>query len=332
MRYRSLGRTGVKISEVSLGTWQLGGSDWGDVSDDDALRILHEATDQGMNFLDTADVYGGGRSEQLIGRFLKETKHTIYVATKLGRRGDGGNGWPQNFTLKAVREHTQQSAARMGVETIFLTQWHCIPTEEYTRGEVFEHLRTIQKEGLIQHWGCSVESVEEGLCCLEHDDCASLQVIYNIFRQKLTTELLAHAGRKGVGILARVPLASGLLTGRFKADHKFGEKDHRNYNADGDAFNVGETFAGVPFDRGVAFADRIKQILKPSGGVSMAQLALRWILDDANVSAVIPGASKLSQVQSNAAASNLAPLPDDVHEQLRELYVTEIRPHIRGKY
>lgn len=332
MQYRTLGKTGAEVSEVGLGTWQLGGADWGNISDDDALKVLHRSLDLGVNFIDTADVYGSGRSEELIGRFLKELKGRtpVYVATKLGRRGDAGNGWPQNFTLDAARRHTQDSLKRLGVDSIFLQQWHCIPTEDMRRGEVFDHLRTLKKEGLIQHWGVSIESVEEGLLCIAHDDCATLQVIYNIFRQKLTTELLPQAKARNVGILARVPLASGLLSGKFKPGHRFDPKDHRSYNADGQKFNVGETFAGVPFERGAEFAQEIEQIVGAKG--ELAAKALRWVLDDDAVSTVIPGATKISQAESNAGASSLPRLSEDAHRKLRDLYAREIAPAIRGKY
>jgi len=330
MKYRTLGKTGAKISEVGIGTWQLGGADWGDVPEHDALAILRHSVELGVNFIDTADVYGSGRSETLIGRFLKETKHKLFVATKLGRHGDPG--WPANFTLETIRKHTQDSLQRLGVESLFLQQLHCIPTEEYCKGEVFEHLRTLKREGLIQNWGVSVESVEEGLICLKHADCATLQVIYNIFRQKLTDELLPQAKAKQVGILARVPLASGLLAGKFKPGHKFAEKDHRNYNRDGGAFNVGETFAGVPFDKGLVFAEEIRKILDAAGAAPMPQKALRWVLDHDEVSTVIPGATKLGQAESNARASDLPPLGKDIHQKLRQLYLKEIAAAIRGKY
>jgi len=332
MKYRTLGRTGAKVSEVGLGTWQLGGSDWGNISDDNALEILHRSVELGVNFFDTADVYGAGRSEELIGKFLKQAKSKVYVATKLGRRGGAAGGWPNNFKLETIRQHTQDSLKRLGVDSIFLQQWHCIPTEEMRRGEVFEHLRTIKKEGLIQNWGCSVESVEEGLICIKHDDCAALQVIFNIFRQKLTDELLPQCNAKNVGILARVPLASGLLSGQFKPGHQFGEKDHRSYNANGEKFNAGETFAGVGFVKGVELAQKVHGILKPDDSATMAQKSLRWILDNDAVSTVIPGATKLSQAESNARASDLMPLSGPVHQQLRDLYSREIASAIRGKY
>mgnify|MGYP005842744999 CR=1 FL=1 len=330
MKTRALGKTGVQVSEVGIGTWQLGGVDWGDVSESDALAILKRSVELGVNFIDTADVYGSGRSETIIGKFLKQVSSPIYVATKLGRRSDPG--WPGNFTLETMRKHTQDSLRRLGVDCIFLQQLHCIPTEEYRKGEVFENLRTLKKEGLIQHWGVSVESVEEGLICMQHPDCATLQVIFNIFRQKLVDELFPQAKAKGAGILARVPLASGLLAGKFHKGYQFAPSDHRSYNRDGDKFNVGETFAGVPFEKGVELAEKIRVILEPAGPAPMAQKALRWVLDHDAVSTVIPGATKISQAESNAAASNLHPLSGDIHRRLRELYRKEIAAAIRGKY
>ena len=332
MKYRPFGKTGVSVSEIGLGTWQLGSADWGNIDESDAIAILQRSVDLGVNFIDTADVYGMGHSERTIGKFLKQSGHDLHVVTKLGRRHDEPNGWPQNFTLDVMRRHVQDSLTHLGVDSIFLEQLHCIPTEELRRGEVFDHLRTLKQEGLIQHWGVSVETVEEGLICLEHDDCASLQVIYNIFRQKLTDELLPQAKAKNVAIIARVPLASGLLAGKFTADHAFDTSDHRNYNANGECFNVGETFAGVPFDKGVELANQAKAILSPTESVPMAQQALRWILDNDAVSTVIPGAGKLSQAESNAAASDLAALSDDVHAELRSLYASAIKTQIRGAY
>jgi aryl-alcohol dehydrogenase-like predicted oxidoreductase len=333
MKYRNFGRTGAMISEVGLGTWQLGGADWGSISEKDALSILHKAVEKGINFIDTADVYGMGRSEQIIGKFLRETREKVYVATKLCRKEwVERKGWPEKFTLEMARQDCINSIRNLGVESIFLQQWHCPPTEWIKSGEIFEHMEKLKKEGLIQNWGCSVESIEEGLLCMKHPGCAALQVIYNIFRQKITDQLLPVAKKNNVGILARVPLASGLLTGKFTRDYKFPESDHRNYNADGTAFNVGETFAGVPFEKGVEFAEKIKTILKPSPEATMAQLALRWILDHDAVSSVIPGATRPDQVESNARASSLAPLGAEIHKALQELYRKEIAGAIRGKY
>jgi len=332
MNYRVLGKTGVSVSEVGLGTWQLGSADWGVVSEEDALAILHRAVDSGVNLLDTADVYGLGISERVIGRFLRQTKDRVHVATKLGRAYWAKHGWPRKFTLRMAREATQRSLRNLGVESILLQQWHCIPIQMLRDGEALEHLEALKEEGLIQNWGASVESIEEALLCMTHPGCATLQVIYNVFRQRLTDELLPVARRCNVGILARVPLASGLLTGRFKKGHKFPPKDHRSYNRDGKFFNVGETFAGVPFEKGVEFAGAVRKILKPAPSVPMAQLALRWILDHDAVSTVIPGATRPQQVESNAAASALRPLRAAQHAALRELYEKKIAAAIRGPY
>ncbi|NLF70135.1 MAG: aldo/keto reductase [Candidatus Anammoximicrobium sp.] len=334
MKYRVLGKTGGKISEVGLGTWQLGGADWGRIAEADALRVLHRAAESGVTFFDTADVYGMGVSERTIGKFLKETKEKVCVATKVGRKlwAESGLKWPERITLEMARQATESSLRNLGVDVIFLQQWHCLPTEEYRRGEVFEHLETLRREGLIQHWGCSVESVEEARLCMTHPGCATLQVIFNIFRQKLIDDLLPQARQHDVGILARVPLASGLLTGRFGPGHQFPPTDHRAYNADGQVFNVGETFAGIPFQRGVELAERVRAILEPDSHETMAQLALRWILDYDAVSSVIPGASTVEQAGNNAAAAGLLPLGEATHRQLRELYEAEVAPLIRGPY
>lgn len=334
MKHRSLGKTGVQVSEVGLGTWQLGCADWGQVSEEDALQILRRSADAGVNFFDTADVYGQGVSERIIGKFLSQTEHQVYVATKLGRKiwVDLGLQWPEQITLEMARQATEQSLRNLGVDAIFLQQWHCLPTEEYRRGEVFEHLETLKREGLIQHWGCSVESVEEAQICMAHPGCETLQVIYNIFRQKLTRDLLPLARQNKVGILARVPLASGLLSGGFQPGHQFAPQDHRHYNADGQVFNVGETFAGLPFEKGVELAEKVKAILNPASCEAMSQLALRWVLDNPAVSTVIPGATKAAQAESNAATCNLLPLGESTHQQLWELYEREIAPEIRGPY
>jgi aryl-alcohol dehydrogenase-like predicted oxidoreductase len=336
MKYRVLGKTGARVSEVGLGTWQLGGSDWGNLSDSDAIAILQKSYDLGVNLFDTADVYGGGRSETLIGKWLKQSKAKAFVATKLGRRGDKPYGQPLNFTAKTARQHTIDSLKRLGVDSIFLQQWHTIPTEVMKSGEALDILENLRREGLIQNWGTSVESVEEGIICMKHKGCASLQVIFNIFRQKLVTQLLPAAAKANVGILARVPLASGILAGKFKPGQAvastFAANDHRNYNADGKAFNAGETFAGVPFEKGVQLAEKIKAILKPQGDVTLADLSLRWILDYPQVTSVIPGATKLAQATSNVKASDLPPLTPAQHDQLQALYQKEITTLIRGKY
>lgn len=327
MEYRNF--KGNQIAEIGLGTWQLGSSDWGAVDDSQAVEILQAYVDAGGNFIDTADVYGMGMSEKQIGKFLKTTQAEIFVATKLGRRDDGQNGWPQNFTYSALKSHVEQSLENLGLEQLFLEQLHCIPTEELRKGEVFDHLRRLQSDGLIKHFGVSVETAEEAKICLEHKDIASLQIIFNLFRQHLADEFFAQAQHQGVALIARVPLASGILSGKFNTGTQFAENDHRNYNANGDAFNVGETFSGIQFDEGIALAEEIKTLL-PEG--NLPQQAIRWILDHPAITTVIPGASKVSQVTSNVGASALPPFSNDVMHSLKELYDTKIKPKIRGAY
>ena len=318
----------MTVSEVGLGTWQLSGSDWGDLDEKKGLSILHEAAEKGINFFDTADVYGAGRSENFIGKFLREYSGNIYVATKLGRFPEPG--WPQNFTPETIRIHTEASLRRLGVDSLDLTQLHCIPREVMADGEVFDSLRRLKAEGKIKNFGASVESMDEALLCLEQDGLASLQIIFNIFRQKPIKELFDKAKEKNVAIIARVPLASGLLTGKMTKETSFPDNDHRNYNRDGKMFNVGETFAGLPFEKGVELAEDIKKLVPED--MSMAQFALRWILDFDAVSVVIPGASSTKQVQSNAAVSMLDPLSGEIHGDLEDLYNSKVKQHIRGPY
>jgi len=273
------------------------GADWGqDISKTTAFKILEEAVNNGITFFDTADVYGKGKSEALIGEFLKTCSTPVWVATKFGR---AANAYPDKYTKAVLRKTIEGSLQHLGVDALDLLQLHCIPTQYLKDGEVFDWLRDLQMEGLIKHFGASIETVEEGLICLEQEGLLSLQVIFNIFRQKLVNELLPQAQEKGVGIIVRLPLASGLLTGKFDANSTFAEDDHRNYTRDGQAFNVGETFAGLPFDKGLALVDEIKNNILPDD-LTMVQLALRWILDHDAVSSIIPGASSKQQVIGNA--------------------------------
>lgn len=327
MQYRSF--KGTEIAEIGLGTWQLGSADWGVVNHEEAFAILEAYTSAGGNFIDTADVYGMGISEKVIGQFLKTTGKQLFVATKLGRRGDATNGWPQNFTYDTMRAHVEDSLQHLGLQQLFLEQLHCIPTGELRSGNVFTHLRKLQEERLIKHWGVSVETTEEALICLEQEGLASLQIIFNLFRQHVADEIFAKAKEKGVALIVRVPLASGLLTGKFTEQTTFQPKDHRNFNAKGEAFNAGETFAGIDFNEGVKLSREMQSLL---AGDRMAQSALRWILDHPEVTTVIPGASKVSQVVSNVAASSMEPLPPETHQQLRFLYDQKIKPIIRGHY
>jgi aryl-alcohol dehydrogenase-like predicted oxidoreductase len=307
----------------------LGSADWGNIDKQDALNILGAYADAGGNFIDTADVYGMGVSESVIGEFLRTVSKEIFVATKLGRRQDPPNGWPQNFNYDTMKRHVEDSLKHLGVSQLFLEQLHCIPTEEMRSGKVFDHLRSLQAEGLIRHFGASVETTEEALICLEQEGLASLQIIFNLFRQHVADELFEKAQKKGVALIVRVPLASGLLSGRFTKDTHFALADHRHYNANGEAFNTGETFSGIPFEQGVDFAEAIGRELPDN---NMAKWAIRWILDHPAVTTVIPGASKTSQVNTNVSASDAPPLSPGVHQQLKQLYREKIQAAIRGRY
>jgi aryl-alcohol dehydrogenase-like predicted oxidoreductase len=326
MKTRQLGKDGYGISEVGLGCWQFGG-DFGEMQEETALSIMATAVENGVNFFDTANVYGAGRSEELIGRFLKTCSSPVTVATKFGR---GDDVYPANYSEDIMRRSVEGSLKRLGVDRLDLLQLHCIPPEILRKGEVFDWLRKLRQEGLIKEFGASVETVAEGLLCMEQDGLLSLQVIFNIFRQKIVSELLPRAKSRGVGIIVRLPLASGLLSGKFTKNTSFANTDHRNYNRDGRFFNVGETFAGLPFETGVELADMIKEVLPD--GMSMVQLALRWILDYDAVSVIIPGASSPEQARGNAAVSEIPPLPAALHQVLSDMYTSSIHSHIRGPY
>lgn len=327
MKKRSLGKNGFEISEIGLGCWQIG-ANWGDeINKTKAFEILNEAVTNGITFFDTADVYGDGRSESLIGEFLKKSNAKIKVATKFGR---ASNVFPNNYTEQALIDSVDASCKRLNVDCIDVLQLHCIPTEILQKGEIFDWLRNLKKAGKITHFGASVESVEQGLLCIEQEEIQSLQVIYNIFRQKLTKELLPQAYAKGVGIIVRLPLASGLLTGKFTNETQFPENDHRNFNSDGQAFNVGETFAGIPFKTGVKLSDKLKTICPKD--MSMADMALRWILDHKEVSTIIPGASSPTHIYNNSKASDLPHLSKKLMEELEAFYHYKVHKHIRGVY
>lgn len=327
MKTRTFGATGRTVGEVGLGTWQLG-ANWGNVTDEVALATLRAAWDAGTTLFDTADVYGMGRSESLIGRFMRETGAKPYVATKLGRFSPPG--WPENFTRAGVRQHTEASLKRLGVEALDLTQLHCIPFDVVKRGEVLEHLRELKREGKIRDFGLSVESMEEAEYCVRQPGVASLQIIFNIFRQKPIHTLFAEAKKRRVALLIRLPLASGLLGGKFTKATTFPPDDHRNFNRDGQQFNVGETFAGLPFVKGVELADTLKTWVP--AGLGLSDFALRWCLDFDAVSVIIPGAKNPEQARANARASELAPLGAELHVRLADFYAREVAPHIRGAY
>ena len=326
MKMRSF--CGQPVSEIGLGCWQLGGDQWGDISESEALAVLHAAADAGVTFLDTADVYGVGRSETLIGRFLRERGRSgFFIASKFGRFPTPG--WPNNFQPPVIRQHIEASLQRLGLERLDLVQLHCLPREQLQREELWITLRQLQKEGKIAHFGASVESVQEGDICLQQPDCSSLQIIFNIFRQTpALSGLLERCQQRGVAIIVRLPLASGLLSGRYTPQTTFPPNDHRNFNRNGERFNVGETFAGLVFEKGLELVEQLRTLVPAEP--PLPQLALRWCLDHAGVTTVIPGARRPEQARSNAAASDLPPLPPELHQRLRDFFVQKVKAHIRG--
>lgn len=327
MKRRTFGSTNREVSEVGLGTWQLG-AEWGQVDDATAQDVLAAAVDKGVTFFDTADVYGLGKSEERIGRFLKNTSQEIFVATKLGRFPEPG--WPENFSLDSFRLHTEASLKRLGLEAVDLTQTHCLPPERMQQGDMFEWLRTLKQEGKIKAFGASVESMDEALVCLDQEGLSSLQIIFNVFRQKPITTLFEKAQEKGVALIIRLPVASGLLTGKFTAETTFPEDDHRNFNRDGDCFNVGETLAGLPLAKGVELVEKLGEFVPDN--YTLSQFAMRWILDHPAVSVVIPGAKNPTQVAENCSASDLDPLGEERHRQIADFYREQVADHIRGVY
>jgi aryl-alcohol dehydrogenase-like predicted oxidoreductase len=324
MRYRNLGETGMRVSEISLGTWAFGG-DWGTVGEDDAYAALNRAVDLGVNFLDTADVYGDGRSERLIGRLLKDRPNDeILVATKAGRRLDPHTS--EGYDHKNLSAFVERSLDNLGVEALDLLQLHCPPSETYRRDSTFEALDRLKEAGKLKNYGVSVEKVEEARMALDYPGVATVQIIFNIFRQKPAEEFFPLAEERGVGILARVPLASGLLSGKMSADRAFSEDDHRNFNRDGEAFDRGETFSGVDFETGLEAVEELK-VLVPEGN-TLAQFALRWILMHPAVSCAIPGGKNPSQVEDNVAAVEIPPLDEGTMERVKEIYDGSIRPQV----
>ncbi|MFC4692598.1 aldo/keto reductase [Geodermatophilus arenarius] len=326
METRPLGRTGAEVGVVGLGTWQLGG-DWGDVDDERALAVLEAALDDGVTLLDTADVYGDGRSEERIRKALAARSERPFVATKAGRRADPFEA--AQYTPENLRAWVDRSRRNLGVDTLDLVQLHCPPTAVYSDQRVYDALDSLVEDGAIAAYGVSVETVAEGLTALEHPGVATIQVILNVFRRKPLEELLPAAAARSVGILARVPLASGLLSGKYDESTTFGADDHRNFNRNGDAFDVGETFAGVPYEVGVAAA---REFTAVCGDRSPAQVALRWVVQQPGVTCVIPGARSVEQVRSNVAAADLAPLTDAELADLERLYDERIRQHVHDRW
>lgn len=327
MKYRPLGRTGRMVSEISFGAWAIGGA-WGHVSEKDALAALHRAVDSGVNFFDTADVYGDGRSERLIAELKKGRKEEIVVATKAGRR------LPRQTIEGYCRENLsawiERSLRSLAVETLDLLQLHCPPTELYDRPEIFAILDDFVQAGKIRYYGVSVEKVAEALRAIEYSNVQTVQIIFNCFRQRPADLFFARAKQRKVGILARVPLASGLLTGRLRDDSTFAADDHRNFNRHGEAFDVGETFSGVDYDLGLEAVEEIRQLLP--AGTSMSQFALRWILMFDAVSCAIPGGKRPEQVAENCRASDLPPLTPEAMAEVERIYKQKIGPQIHHRW
>jgi aryl-alcohol dehydrogenase-like predicted oxidoreductase len=323
MQHRTFGKLGRDVSEIGFGAWAIGGS-WGEVSDTDAKAALNAALDAGVTFIDTADVYGDGRSERLIAGVLGSRSDRPFVATKAGRRLNPHVA--AGYTPENLRDFIDRSRRNLQVETLDLVQLHCPPTEVFYRPDVFDALEAMVAEGRIAAYGVSVEKVEEGLKALEYPGVASVQIIYNIFRQRPARLFLREAKARDVAVIARVPLASGLLTGKMTASTAFAADDHRAFNRDGAAFDKGETFAGVPYDVALQAVDEVRALLPD--GTSMAEFALRWILMDAGVTTVIPGAKTAKQALANAKASDLPPIGEREMTALRKIYDQTIAPHV----
>jgi aryl-alcohol dehydrogenase-like predicted oxidoreductase len=342
MKYRELGRTGWKVSEISFGAWAIG-SAWGKVDDKESRAALHRALDGGVNFFDTADVYGDGHSERLLARLRKERKENFYIATKAGRRLDPHT--TEGYNRANLTAFIERSLKNLETDTIDLLQLHCPPTEVFYRPEVFGVLDDLMKAGKLRHYGVSVEKVEEALKAIEFPGVQTIQIIFNIFRQRPAELFFPEAQRRRVGILARVPLASGMLSGKITRESQFAKDDHRNFNRHGEAFDRGETFSGVDFETGLRVVEQLKALVPvvatpPSPktdktnatgasrppGATLAQLALRWILEFPAVTCAIPGAKRPAQVAENIAASDLPPLSADAMKKTRAIYDAQIRP------
>ena len=328
MRNRLFGRTGRAVSEIGFGAWAIGAS-WGEVDDSAARQALHAALDAGVTFIDTADVYGDGHSEQLIAGVLKERGgERPYVATKAGRRLP--KQIVEGYTAENLSGWIERSLRNLEVETLDLVQLHCPPTDAYYRPEIFTALDRLKEQGKIRDYGVSVERIEEALKAIEFPGVVSVQIIFNIFRQRPAELFFEEARKRDIAIIARVPLASGLLSGKFRADSTFEDTDHRKFNRHGEAFDVGETFSGVPYEVGLHAVERVRPLV--GGDTTMARFALRWILMFDAVTVAIPGARNPEQAKSNAAAADLPPLSEAVMAELRGIYDEEIRPHVHARW
>lgn len=321
MSYRELGRTGFKVSEISFGAWAIG-NDWGNVDDKDSLAALHRAVDLGVNFFDTADVYGDGHSEKLLAQLKKDRREEIIIATKAGRRLNPHVAG--SYTGENISGFIERSLQNLETETLDLVQLHCPPTEVYYFPELFGALDDLIKQGKIKNYGVSVEKVEEAIKAIEYENVKTVQIIFNIFRQRPADLFFELAKQKKVGILARLPLSSGMLTGKMNPDTKFEAQDHRNYNRHGEAFDVGETFSGIDFETGLQAVEELRKFVPE--GMTMAQFALRWILMFDAVTCAIPGAKRPSQAKENISAADFPPLLDETMHRIRQIYEARIRP------
>ncbi len=327
MKYRELGRTGWKVSEISFGAWAIG-SMWGSVDEKESMAALHKALDVGINFFDTADVYGDGRSERLLGQLRKERKETFYIATKAGRKLNPHTA--EGYNRENLTRFVEDSLRNLQTDCLDLVQLHCPPNKVYYTPETFEALEGLAKAGKIRHYAVSVHTCEEGLMALEYPGIQSVQIIFNMFRHRPAELFFPEAKRRKVGILARVPLASGMLTGRMTKETKFSEDDHRNFNREGARFDKGETFSGVDYDLALEIVDQLRPLVPP--GATMPQFALRWILMFDAVTCAIPGGKRPSQVEDNAHASDLAPLSNEVMQKVRELYDKRLRARVHQRW
>lgn len=327
MNYRELGRTGWKVSEISFGAWAIG-SMWGSVDEKESLAALHKALDVGINFFDTADIYGDGRSERLLGRLRKERQETFYIATKAGRKLNPHTA--EGYNRENLTRFVEDSLRNLQTDCVDIVQLHCPPNKVYYTPETFEALEGLVKAGKIRHYAVSVRTCEEGLKALEYPGVQSVQIIFNMFRHRPAELFFPEAKRRRVGILARVPLASGMLTGRMTRETTFAQDDHRNFNREGAKFDKGETFSGVNYEVGLEIVDQLRPLVPE--GATMAQMALRWILMFDAVTCAIPGGKRPSQVEDNARASGLPPLSGPVMQKVRELYDTRLRAQVHQRW
>ena len=325
MNHRTFGKTGWSVSDVGFGAWAVGGT-WGPTDDQESLAAMGRALDLGVNLIDTADVYGDGHSERLIRTLLKDRKDDVKVLTKAGRRLDPhvAEGYLD------LERFIDRSRENLGMDTLDLVQLHCPPTEVYYLPEAFDALDDLVARGKMRHWGVSVEKVEEGLKAMDYPNCASVQIILNPFRQRPLDGFLQRARERNVGVVVRLPLSSGMLTGKLKRDTQFAPDDHRAFNRDGAGFDRGETFSGVPYEAGLDAVERLRPLVPE--GMTMAQFALRWILDQEGVTCAIPGGKRPSQVEDNAAASDLPPLSPEVHAKVRAIYDEDVRKHVHDRW